>query len=153
MSVLNKILLPNLRFNKRPIMRNTVIYGHALLLIFGYWSDWSSEEAVKSYKKGYPLFWGALLLIMKPQESRMKPWEMELKRWGSGENSECSNRWEYQVKSWFSRNASCFWTVDEQSIYLIEAARSRREINKLMEQVVFLDIAKERRTVWMNLFI
>ena len=35
MSVLNKILLPNLRFNKRPIMR----YGHALLLIFGYWSD------------------------------------------------------------------------------------------------------------------
>lgn len=39
MSVLNKILLPNLRFNKRPIMRNTVIYGHALLLIFGYWSD------------------------------------------------------------------------------------------------------------------
>ena len=39
MSVLNKILLPNLRFNKRPIMRNTVIYGHALLLILGYWSD------------------------------------------------------------------------------------------------------------------
>lgn len=35
MSVLNKILLPNLRFNKRPIMRNTVIYGHALLLILG----------------------------------------------------------------------------------------------------------------------
>lgn len=30
---------------------------------------------------------------------------------------------------------------------LIEQARSRREINKLMEQVVFLDIAKERRTV------
>lgn len=29
----------------------------------------------------------------------------------------------------------------------IEQARSRREINKLMEQVVFLDIAKERRTV------